>query len=128
MAGNPFVIAGGKPGARLINLQKPWQRIRAAAGLDAVRIHDLRHSFASVAAGAGMSLPVIGKLLGHTQPATTARYAHLAADPVRAASNLFGNEIAAAMTATKAPRKRVRVHLNSSALQNACDRGTNEVR
>jgi integrase len=62
-----------------------------------VRIHDLRHSFASVAAGAGMSLPVIGKLLGHSQPVTTARYAHLAADPVRAASNRIGNEISAAM-------------------------------
>jgi integrase len=97
MAGNPFVIAGGKPGARLVNLQKPWRRIRAAASLPDVRIHDLRHSFASVAAGAGMSLPVIGKLLGHSQPVTTARYAHLAADPVRAASNLIGNEISAAM-------------------------------
>jgi integrase len=97
MAGNPFVIAGRKPGSRLVNLQKPWRRIRAMAGLGDVRIHDLRHSFASVAAGAGMSLPVIGKLLGHSQPVTTARYAHLAADPVRAASNLIGNEISAAM-------------------------------
>jgi integrase len=105
MAGNPFVIAGGKPGARLINLQKPWRRIRAAANLPDVRIHDLRHSFASVGAGAGMSLPVIGKLLGHSQPVTTARYAHLAADPVRAASNLIGNEISAAM---KKHRHRVR--------------------
>ena len=76
MAGNPHVIAGKRTGARLVNLQKPWRRIRAAANLNDVRIHDLRHSFASVAAGKGMSLPVIGKLLGHTQPATTARYAH----------------------------------------------------
>jgi integrase len=97
MTGNPFVIAGGKPGSRLVNLQKPWRRMRAAAGLDDVRVHDLRHNFGSVAAGAGMSLPVIGKLLGHSQPTTTARYAHLAADPVRAASNLIGNEISAAM-------------------------------
>ena len=97
MAGNPYVIAGKKTGACLINLQKPWRRIRAAAKLNDVRIHDLRHSFASVAAGTGMSLPIIGKLLGHTQPATTARYAHLAADPIRAASNLIGTEIAAAM-------------------------------
>ena len=56
MAGNPYVIAGKKRGARLINLQKPWRRIRAAAGLHNVRIHDLRHSFASIGAGAGMSL------------------------------------------------------------------------
>jgi integrase len=97
MVANPFVIAGKKQGARLINLQKPWRRIRAAANLDDVRIHDLRHSFASVAAGAGMSLPVIGKLLGHTQPVTTARYAHLAADPLRAASNKIGTRITAAM-------------------------------
>jgi integrase len=109
MAANPFVIAGKKPGARLINLQKPWRRIRAAAGLEDVRIHDLRHSFASVAAGAGASLPMIGKLLGHTQPATTARYAHLAADPVRAASNQIGNEISTAM---KKRRRRVRPRLD----------------
>ena len=107
--GNPFVIAGKKPSARLIDLQKPWRRIRAAANLDGVRIHDLRHSFASVAAGVGMSLPMIGKLLGHSQPVTTARYAHLAADPVRAASNLIGNAISAAM---KKPRQRVRLRLN----------------
>jgi len=98
MYGNPHVLAGKKAGANLINLQKPWQRIRAAANLSDVRIHDLRHSFASIAAGAGMSLPMIGRLLGHSLPATTARYAHLSADPVRAASNLVGNEISAAMT------------------------------
>lgn len=97
MAGNPFVIAGKRRGARLVNLQKPWRRIRAAAALDDVRIHDLRHSFASVGASAGMSLPIIGKLLGHTQPVTTSRYAHLAADPIRAASNLIGIEISTAM-------------------------------
>ena len=101
MQDNPYVIAGHKRGARLVNLQKPWRRIRAKASLRDVRIHDLRHSFASVAAGAGLSLPMIGKLLGHTQAATTQRYAHLAADPVRAASELIGTEIMAAMTGTK---------------------------
>lgn len=106
MKGNPYVITGKKDGARLINLQKPWRRIRAKAGFDDVRIHDLRHSFASVAAGTGMSLPIIGKLLGHSQPLTTARYAHLAADPVRAASNLIGAEISSAMDAKKPLRER----------------------
>jgi integrase len=106
MAGNPFVIAGKNQGARLINLQNPWRRIRTAASLGDVRIHDLRHSFASVAAGAGMSLPVIGKLLGHSQPVTTARYAHLAADPVRAASNLVGTRISAAMNGRRSDRDR----------------------
>jgi integrase len=102
MKDNPYVIAGKKPGARLINLQKAWRRIRTRAGLDNVRIDDLRHSFASVAVGAGMSLPMIGKLLGHTQPATTARYAHLAADPMKAASELVGNAISTAMGKTNA--------------------------
>jgi integrase len=105
MQGNPFVIPGRVTGARLINLQKPWRRIRAKAGLSDVRIHDLRHSFASVAAGTGMSLPMIGKLLGHTQASTTQRYAHLAADPVRAASNLIGNEITRAMNGKKSRRR-----------------------
>jgi integrase len=105
---NPHVVAGTKDGAPLVNLQKAWRRICAKAGLTDVRLHDLRHSFASVAVGAGMSLPMIGKLLGHTQPATTARYAHLAADPVRAASNLIGAEISAAMNGNKRARARTK--------------------
>lgn len=94
---NPFVICGEKDGAHLVNLQKPWTRIRKLAGLQDVRIHDLRHSFASVAASCGLSLPMIGKLLGHTQAATTQRYAHLAADPIRAANEAIGQRIAAVM-------------------------------
>jgi site-specific recombinase XerD len=62
-----------------------------------VRLHDLRHSFASMAVAGGLSLPIIGALLGHTQPATTARYAHLAADPLKQATDLIGRRIAAAM-------------------------------
>lgn len=95
--GNPHVIAGNRAGAHLVNLQKAWRRIRARADLPDVRLHDLRHSFASIAAGSGMSLPMIGKLLGHSQPATTARYAHLAHDPARAANEAIGQRIAAAM-------------------------------
>jgi len=75
------VICGYKEGAHLVNLQKPWRRIRKAAGIGDVRIHDLRHSFASVGAAGGMSLPMIGALLGHSQPQTTHRYAHLSDDP-----------------------------------------------
>ena len=97
LEGNPYVICGERPGRHLVNLEKPWRRIRAAAHLDDVRLHDLRHSFASVAASGGQSLVVIGKLLGHSQPATTARYAHLADDPVKAASDAVGRHIAAAM-------------------------------
>lgn len=72
---NPFVIAGKLPDSHLTDLQPPWQRIRAAARLTEVRIHDLRHTFASGGIAAGENLPMIGKLLGHTQVQTTARYA-----------------------------------------------------
>ena len=95
--GNPWVVEGAKPGCPLVNIRKPWHRIREAAGLPDVRLHDLRHSFASVAVAGGLSLPVIGALLGHSQPATTARYAHLAADPLRAAAELIGSRLGAAL-------------------------------
>jgi integrase len=96
-----YVIAGDKAGAKdekpRSDLKKPWAAVTKRAKLDNLRIHDLRHSFASFGAGGGMGLPIIGKLLGHTQAATTARYAHLDADPLRRASNAIGNSIAAAM-------------------------------
>ena len=95
--GNPFVIRGQVPKSHLVNLKDPWRRLRRTAELDEVRLHDLRHSFASVAAGAGFSLPIIGKLLGHTQASTTQRYAHLADDPVRRAVEAIGSELVAAM-------------------------------
>jgi integrase len=94
----PYVIASALSGAHLVNLEKPWRRIRARAGLDGVRLHDLRHSFASVAASAGLGLPIIGALLGHTQAQTTARYAHLAANPLKQANDLIGARIADAMS------------------------------
>ena len=94
---NPFVIPGERVGAHLVNLQKPWRRIRRVADLEDVRIHDLRHSFASVAAASGQSLYVIGSLLGHSQPQTTSRYAHLSADPLRAANDAVGDRIDNAM-------------------------------
>ena len=92
--GNPWVIAGRKPGSHLTDLQHPWRRIRARAGLDDVRIHDLRHSFASGGLLVGEGLPMIGKLLGHTQVQTTARYAHLANDPIKSAANRIAGRIA----------------------------------
>ncbi|MBZ0216444.1 MAG: site-specific integrase [Fimbriimonadaceae bacterium] len=98
LEGNAYVICGDKPGAHLVNLQKPWRRIRKTAGLEDVRLHDLRHSFASVAAAGGLSLPIIGALLGHSLPQTTARYAHLSADPLKAASDAIAGRIASAMT------------------------------
>jgi integrase len=101
---NPYVIAGAKPGSHLVNLRKPWGRIRARAKLDDVRLHDLRHSFASMAVAGGLSLPVIGALLGHTQPTTTQRYAHLADDPLKQAANIAGGRIAAAMKLGTRPK------------------------
>jgi integrase len=95
---NPFVIVGEKPGAHLVNLQKPWDRIRACAGLEDVRLHDLRHSYASVGATSGLSLLFVGKLLGHTQASTTQRYAHLAEDPVRQAGEQISETIATALS------------------------------
>jgi integrase len=71
------------------------------AGLDGVRLHDLRHTYASFGAGGGLGLPIIGKLLGHTQAATTARYAHLDNDPLRRASEHIGSRIAAALEGKK---------------------------
>lgn len=94
--GSPWVIAGRDPDKPLVNLRKPWHRIRAKAGLEGVRLHDLRHSFASVGAAGGLSLPMIGALLGHTQAATTQRYAHLAADPLKQAADMIGERIRAA--------------------------------
>ncbi len=95
--GNPFIIAGGKDGQARVDLKRPWAAVTKAAGLEGLRIHDLRHSFASVGAGASLGLPIIGKLLGHSQPATTARYAHLDADPMRRAVESIGATISAAM-------------------------------
>jgi integrase len=99
---NPHVIRGRLKGSCLVNLKDPWGRIRKRAKIPDVRVHDLRHSFAAVAAGAGSSLPIIGALLGHTQPQTTARYAHLAADPLKAAAEAVGVRLAAAM----APKRK----------------------
>jgi integrase len=95
--GNPHVIAGAKDGQPRSDLKKPWAAVSRAASLEGVRLHDLRHSFASIGAGASLGLPIIGKLLGHSQPATTARYAHLDADPLRRAANTIGATISAAL-------------------------------
>jgi integrase len=94
---NPFVIVGKKDKKHLTDLQHPWRRIRKAAGLDDVRIHDLRHTFASGGLLVGEGLAMIGKLLGHTQVQTTARYAHLAADPVKQAATKISDRLALAL-------------------------------
>ncbi|MEX4006749.1 tyrosine-type recombinase/integrase [Neoaquamicrobium sediminum] len=96
-----YVIAGdsvGKPDEKpRSDLKRPWSMVRRHAKLDRVRLHDLRHNFAAFGAGGGLGLPIIGKLLGHSQPQTTARYAHLDNDPLRRATDSIGATLANAM-------------------------------
>lgn len=96
-AKSPQVFPGRGKEGQTTALWKVWERVRRRAELPDVRIHDLRHSFASVGASGGDSLVVIGALLGHRDTATTARYAHLANDPVQAAADRIAGSIAAAM-------------------------------
>ena len=93
--GNPHVIPGTKPGRRLADLQPPWERVRKRADLEDVRLHDLRHSFASRALALGESLPMIGRLLGHNRVQTTARYAHLQRDSIKASASRIADSIGA---------------------------------
>ena len=93
----PYLIAGAKRDEPYRNLTRAWLKVRKRANLSDVRLHDLRHTFASMAAGKGLSLPMIGKLLGHRVPATTQRYAHLAADPIIALNDDIGSAFEAAM-------------------------------
>lgn len=123
LEGNPHIFPGERKGTHRADLKRPWSAIRRAAGLleegaqgglkvkgkkargekaisklrPRVRLHDLRHSFASLGVGSSLGLPVIGKLLGHSQARTTNRYAHLDADPLHRAANLIGAQIMAGM-------------------------------
>lgn len=99
-----YVIAGKNPEKPRSDLQRPWASIVRHAGLDGLRIHDLRHSYASVGVASGMGLLALGKLLGHNSPSTTQRYAHLADDPLRRASEEIASSIAAAMGVAVAQR------------------------
>jgi integrase len=100
-----FVIPGSDANRPRSDLKAPWRAIQRHAGLEGVRIHDLRHTFASIGAGASLGLPIVGKLLGHSQPATTARYAHLDADPLRRASNIIGDHLTTALAGRIPDRK-----------------------
>lgn len=93
--GSPYVFPGRSPGQPLVEINRVWYAVRHAARLEDVRLHDLRHSFASVSASSGGSLLIIGKLLGHRESATTAKYAHLLDDPVKAAADAASGQIAA---------------------------------
>lgn len=97
LAGNPHCFPGQKAGHHTTSVRRLWEAVRHAAGLDDMRLHDLRHAHASIGAGGGLSLPVIGALLGHREVATTQRYAHLADDPLKLAADQVASQIAAMM-------------------------------
>ena len=113
LPGNPWVIAGRKPGARQMHISDYWHRVRERAGLDDVRLHDLRHSFASRALALGEDLTMIGKLLGHRKIQTTARYAHLARDSVKESADLVAASIAADILPRPAERAPSRQRLRA---------------
>ena len=102
VAGHASNAGGEKPRS---DLKRPWAMVCRDARLQGVRLHDLRHSFASVGAAAGLGLPIVGKLLGHTQASTTQKYAHLDNDPLRRASNVIGATLAAAMDKKYEPQR-----------------------
>jgi integrase len=92
-ADSSFLFPGKVPGKPLQEIKKAWDTIRKKAGLPDVRLHDLRHTYASHLVSSGLSLSIVGKLLGHTQASTTQRYAHLADEPLREATELFGSKM-----------------------------------
>ena len=97
----PFIFPGTNRGAQS-DLKHFWKSVSTRAGLEGVRIHDLRHSFASILANSGLSLPVIGQMLGHSNPSTTARYAHISDQTLRAAAAIAGKAWAVANKTGKA--------------------------
>jgi integrase len=92
-----FIIPGRVVGAPMTTLKKPWSLICKEAGIDGLRLHDLRHSAASIAVGQGVGLPIIGRLLGHRSPVMTQRYAHVADDPALAAADLISDQVSGAL-------------------------------
>lgn len=122
--GNSHVITGDIPGHHFVGLQNVWERVRHRVSeresekvaakkkspdetldIKDVRIHDLRHTFASVGVSQGLSLPVVGSLLGHSQPSVTQRYAHLAEDPRFEASEQIASTLARSLGTTKRRKK-----------------------
>lgn len=90
---SPYLFPGKVDGHPLKEIKKSWATIRQKAKIPDVRIHDLRHTYASHLVSSGLSLSIVGKLLGHTQASTTQRYAHLADEPLRQATEFFGNKV-----------------------------------
>jgi integrase len=106
--GSPYVFPGRRADRPLTEVRRLWCAVRYAAGLEDVRLHDLRHTFASVAAGGGGSLLIIGKLLGHRDMKSTQRYAHLADSPVKVAADTSAGQIAALLSGTSSTMRIVK--------------------
>ena len=105
-----YVIAGLRAEKARRDLKRPWEAIRHRAALGPIRLHDLRHTFAATGAGSNLGLPVIGKLLGHKRAETTSRYAHIAADPLKAAADAIASKLVAKMgEAVIAPKEGSKV-------------------
>jgi integrase len=95
--GFTYVFVGGRLDQPRSDLKRAWELVTQAADLEDVRIHDLRHTFASYGAAAGMGLIIIGRLLGHADVKTTNRYSHFDDDPLRRAANAVGIALTTAM-------------------------------
>jgi integrase len=118
-AGADTYVFPGRHGGPLTDVKRTWQSVTAGAGIRDCRLHDLRHTYASLLASAGLSLPIIGALLGHTQTQTTARYSHLQDDPLRAATEHVGSVINAYINGTEAAGT---VQLNETGKQDRQNR------
>jgi integrase len=103
---NSFVFPGQREKRPIVNVAKPWARILKAAGIEPARVHDLRHTAASVGVASGASLPLIGGVLGHSSAKTTQRYAHLSADPVRQTAETIATQVAESLEGKRRRRAR----------------------
>jgi len=92
--GSPYLFPGDAPGKPLQDIKKFWASVLHKTGIRSYRLHDNRHTYASHLVSSGLSLEIVGRLLGHTQASTTKRYAHVADDPLRAATDRFGQKMA----------------------------------
>ena len=95
-ANSIYVFPAASGASHFQGVEKVWRHVRAAAGFPNLRLHDLRHSFASVGLARGDALPIIGAILGHADIKTTSRYAHLADDPVKLAADAISRSVHAA--------------------------------
>lgn len=101
-----FVFPGDKADAPLSQVKYEWEYLRKAANIPDVRLHDLRHTYASILVSAGQSLPIVGALLGHTNPLTTLRYSHLMDDPLKKATDTVGHIVTGTKPADVTPIRK----------------------